>query len=188
MAKKQRGMGNTAAEQPHSEREREALHGGPTKYARGAVDRAQTSQPLDANPASAQAFVPSVQLPARPGWLRYDRPGHIDERHAQRLLRLSGQRRDDDSAFLFENSQDDELATELAEHAVQAMTAGGDSLLDSRDEAVDEEQGGPFLETRASQEFARGGARATAGFFREALPTSGPELEVMPRPLRARKG
>lgn len=183
MAKKERlttGANQTPAHQPlmHGRAE---LQGAPVNG--GALDAEFPSRRGERRTKGAR--------PAkRVGRLRYDRPGHLDEGHAERLLRLSGPRgQDRELAFILDDTADDELATELAEHTVLAMTAGGDSLLDSRDEAVEEERGGPFLETRAAQEFARGGARATAGFFREALPTSGaqaPEFAV-PWSPRARK-
>lgn len=105
---------------------------------------------------------------------RFDRPGHLADEHAQRLLRMSKRRRPDDNAFLMANkgTTDDDFAEELAEQAVSAMTTGGDTWMDAMDETVDEEEGGPFVETRASREFARGSEQEVDGFLREALPTT----------------
>lgn len=109
----------------------------------------------------------------RPG-VRFDRPGHLADDHAQRLLRMSKRRPQDDSAFLMANkgTTDDELAEELAEQAVSTMTTGGDTWMDFMDKTVEEEEGGPFIETRASKEFARGSEQEVDGFLREALPTT----------------
>lgn len=105
---------------------------------------------------------------------RYDRPGHLADDHAQRLLGLSKRRRPDDVAFLLANkgNSDDDLAEELAEQAVSAMTTGGDTWMEFMDKTVEEEEGGPFIETRASREFARGSEEEVDGFLREALPTT----------------
>jgi hypothetical protein len=106
--------------------------------------------------------------------VRFDRPGHLADDHAQRLLRLSKRRPPDDFAFLLASrgNTDDDLAEELAEQAVSAMTTGGDTWMESMDKTVDEEEGGPFVETRASREFARGAEHEVDGFLREALPTT----------------
>ena len=115
---------------------------------------------------------PLKAAPERPS-PRFDRPGHLAEDHAQRLLRMSKRRAPDDSAFLMANkgSTDDELAEELAEQAVSAMT-GGDTWMEFVDKTVDEDEGGPFVETPASREYARGSDQDVDGFLREALPTT----------------
>ena len=136
-----------------------------------------STRPSSDRPENDERSEKNPKKPQGKSRVRYDRPGHLEERHAQRLLRLSGGSRNvSDVAFLKQGRwRHDELANELAEYAIHAMTAGGDSLLDARDASSDEEHGGPFVETPASQEFAHGSARTTAGFFREALPTSGSE-------------
>jgi hypothetical protein len=111
--------------------------------------------------------------PAERSAARFDRPGHLADEHAQRLLKMSKRRPRDDVAFIIANrgTPDDDLAEELAEQAVSTMTTGGDTWMDFMDRTVDEEEGGPFVETRGSREFARGSAEVD-GFLREALPTT----------------
>jgi hypothetical protein len=48
------------------------------------------------------------------------------------------------------------LAEEFGEGAVSNMTSGEDGFPDALDEKVDEESGGPFVQTSAQEEFARG--------------------------------
>lgn len=105
---------------------------------------------------------------------RYDRPGHLEEAHAERLLHLSkGRAARDEFALVFDSAASDDLATELAEQAVFSMVGGGETWLDTVNAPVEEEEGGPFLETRGAREFASGPEAEddTAGFLREALPT-----------------
>jgi hypothetical protein len=53
------------------------------------------------------------------------------------------------------------------------MTSGGSHLADDLDRPVEEEQGGPFVETSGSEEFARGaGASDVEGATREPFPKS----------------
>jgi hypothetical protein len=105
---------------------------------------------------------------------RYDRPGHIADAHAERLLHLSQRRSGrDEFTLVFDSAAGDDLATELAEQAVTSMVGGGETWLDTVNAQVEEEEGGPFLETRADREFASGpeAEDGTQGFLREALPT-----------------
>lgn len=116
----------------------------------------------------------AAEISAARSRLRYDRPGHLEDAHADRLRHLSQRRAGrDEFAMVFDAVDGDELATELAEQAVTSMVGGGDTWLDTVNAQVDEEEGGPFLETRASKEFASGpeSEDETAGFLREALPT-----------------
>lgn len=117
--------------------------------------------------------IPAKGPPERPN-IRFDRPGHLADEHAQRLLNMSKRKAPDDVAFLIANrgAPDDQLAEELAEQAVSTMTTGGDTWMDFMDKTVDEEDGGPFVETPASREFARGSEQDVDGFLREALPTT----------------
>jgi hypothetical protein len=89
---------------------------------------------------------------------REDRPGHLDPKHAASLRAMSeeGRTHDDDRAFLGAGQPADELAEELGEEAVLAMTSGEDGLTDERDEATEEEAGGPFVTSTGKEEFARG--------------------------------
>jgi hypothetical protein len=49
---------------------------------------------------------------------------------------------------------DDELARELGEEYVRSVTGAEHAADDMRDEEVPEEHGGPFVTTRAEEEFA----------------------------------
>ncbi len=88
---------------------------------------------------------------------RKDRPGHIDPKRAASLLARGQETKstDDDRAFVGVHANDD-LASELGEEAVRAMTSGEDSLTDERAASHDEESGGPFTITSAASEFADG--------------------------------
>jgi hypothetical protein len=132
-----------------------------------------SSQPVSSQPVSSQP-VSSQLVSSQQGRARFDRPGHLAEEHAQRLLRMSKRKPPDDVAFVMANrgNTDDEFAEELAEHAVSTMTTGGDTWMDFMDKTVEEEDGGPFVETRASREFAHGSEHEVDGFLREALPTT----------------
>jgi hypothetical protein len=92
---------------------------------------------------------------AAPG---YDGSGHMDPEHARRLLEMAreGKVNDDNGAFIEAPQTQDDLAEELAEAAVGSMTSGEDQLGPDLDSVVDEEVGGPFVETSGSTEFAGG--------------------------------
>jgi hypothetical protein len=88
---------------------------------------------------------------------RIDGSGHINPEHAERLRELSAEGRDvEPEAFVEKSETDDDLAEELGEEAVMAMTKGQDDISDERDAQVEEELGGPFVETSAGTEFAGG--------------------------------
>lgn len=93
--------------------------------------------------------------PARP---RYDRPGHLDPAHAERLLGIARAARgeQDEKPFWEPNSGEDDLAEEIGEAAIATMTSGEDALRRDLDAPVDEERGGPFIVTSANTEFAGG--------------------------------
>jgi hypothetical protein len=85
---------------------------------------------------------------------RYDRPGHLDPAHAERLRDLSraGREEEDDGAFLRASAEEDDVASDLGEAAVANMT-GGDADVSNRIEArIDEELAGRFAETFASED------------------------------------
>lgn len=91
-------------------------------------------------------------------FVRRDAAGHVTPKYARDLLARNRDRRDegrDDRAFLRGARSKDDLAEELGEEAVATMTSGEDQG-DRLEVEVDEERGGPFLTTRAGQEFARG--------------------------------
>lgn len=102
---------------------------------------------------------------------RYDRPGHIAEAHAERLRQLSQSRAHrDEFALVFDSAARDELATELAEQAVSSMVGAGETWLDTVNAPVEEEEGGPFVETRAEREYVEP-KTDTSDNAREAVPT-----------------
>lgn len=89
----------------------------------------------------------------------YDASGHMNPKHAQRLLDMARGDRPDDSggAFIDANKPtSDDLAEELGEAAVATMTSGEDQLGADLEADVDEDNGGPFVETSGNTEFAGG--------------------------------
>jgi hypothetical protein len=74
------------------------------------------------------------------------------------------------------SSRIDEFAEELGEAAVSAMTSGEDALTGELDAQVDEERGGPFIETSGKVEFAGGtDASNIAEATREPIPLANHE-------------
>jgi hypothetical protein len=89
----------------------------------------------------------------------FDGAGHMDPAHAARLLALAREGKEteaDADAFVKPMGTKDELAEELAEAAVANMTSGEDQLGTELEAEVDEEKGGPFVETSGNTEFAGG--------------------------------
>lgn len=125
-------------------------------------------------PSASLAPEPSSTRPSsRPPLERFDRPGHISKEHASRLWELShthARRSESERAFDFARA--DDLANELGELAVTSMMGGGETWLDVINAPSEEEDGGPFLETRSAREFAVDSEEDLDGFLREALPTS----------------
>ena len=85
----------------------------------------------------------------------YDAAGHMHPDEASRLLALSGPERDD-AAKAFTEATMDDLAEELGQAAVHNMTTGEDALRTDFEAEVDEDLGGPFVETSGNTEFAGG--------------------------------
>jgi hypothetical protein len=96
--------------------------------------------------------------PAKGAVRRIDGSGHVDPAHAARLLELSRENQavDEDRGFVKGHRSHEAIAEEFGEGAVSNMTSGEDTLPDSLDENSEEESGGPFVETSASEEFAEG--------------------------------
>jgi hypothetical protein len=89
----------------------------------------------------------------------FDSAGHMDPAHAARLLALAREGKEaeaDADAFVKSTGSKDTLAEELGEAAVANMTSGEDQLGDDLEAEVDEDKGGPFVETSGSTEFAGG--------------------------------
>ena len=112
----------------------------------------QNDTPAPIAPKSAAAVAKSGNVK------RIDGAGHVDPGHAARLLELSREThgKDDDRGFVKRHRSQEAIAEELGESTVSSMTSGEDTLPDVNDEASDEESGGPFVESPASQEFAEG--------------------------------
>ena len=105
----------------------------------------------------------------------YDNAGHLDPAHAAHLLEISsvGKETSTDKAFVGGTKSHDQLAEELAESAVAAMTSGEDQLTDDLAAEVTEERGGPFVPSAAGAEFADGTDDSnTADATREPFPTT----------------
>lgn len=82
-----------------------------------------------------------------------DATGHLDADY-ERRVRAGVQRPDDGAAFLSGFRTGEPLAEELGEAFLESATSGEESEPERRDRVLPEEMGGPFVRTRASQEFA----------------------------------
>ena len=85
---------------------------------------------------------------------RRDATGHLDAEYERKLRSASRPRDEDELAFLTGFSSKEPLATELGEAFLESATSGEESESERRDRILTEEDGGPFVRTRASQEFA----------------------------------
>jgi hypothetical protein len=112
------------------------------------------SAPRPAGAKSADASKHNATKPIR----RRDATGHLDPHYAAHLRAEGGHSRDtaDNVAFLAGERSDDELAEELGEEAVAEMTTGEYQGEDVLDRVVEEERGGPFVESTAGVEYAEG--------------------------------
>ena len=127
------------------------------------------TKPVKKKAAAKKA--PAKKAAKKPAARRQDRAGHLDPKYAKDLRKLSGRSRDDDAAFIRGNRARDDLAEELAEEAVAAMTSGEDALGDDLQAEVSEEVGGPFVRSSGKKEFARGTDRSNPrGAKREPFP------------------
>lgn len=84
---------------------------------------------------------------------RRDATGHLDAEYERRVL-STAHRRDEDAAFLSGFRTGEPLAEELGEAFLESATSGEESEPERRERILPEESGGPFVRTRASQEFA----------------------------------
>lgn len=85
---------------------------------------------------------------------RRDATGHLDAEYERKLRASSLSVRDDNRAFVSGFRTGDPLAEELGEAFLESATSGEESEPERRDRVLPEEEGGPFVWTRASQEFA----------------------------------
>lgn len=89
------------------------------------------------------------------GRTRFDNNGHLDPNRVARLNELAAESQPQPERAFFAGSEaEDDLAEELGEGAVLAMTTGEDKVGEDFNHDVEEDWGGPFIETSASKEFA----------------------------------
>jgi hypothetical protein len=105
---------------------------------------------------------------------RRDATGHLSRKYARDLLGESGTKRARDvgaGAFIPRSRTVDELGEELGEAFLQSATSGEEAEPERHERVVTEEQGGPFVPSKAVTEFARGpDAADVEGSTREPLP------------------
>lgn len=85
---------------------------------------------------------------------RRDATGHFNEEYARRVRSSSRPRDQDEQAFLTGFRAREPLAEELGEAFLESATSGEESEPERRERVLIEEEGGPFVSTRARQEFA----------------------------------
>jgi hypothetical protein len=104
----------------------------------------------------------------------FDNQGHIDpERAALLLSRTASARNGDYVPFVASSGSEDDLAEELGEVAVLAMTSGEGRMVEDLNGDVEEDWGGPFVVTSAAREFAGGTDDSNiAEATREPFPTT----------------
>ena len=104
----------------------------------------------------------------------FDASGHMDPAERQRLLDLAREGREAEPRGVTAGQlAHDSLGEELGEAAVASMTSGGDELGDDLEAEVEEELGGPFVETSGKTEFAEGTDESNIeGATREPFPTT----------------
>ena len=88
---------------------------------------------------------------------RRDATGHLDaeyERKVRGRSRVGSRAPDDGVAFLSSFRTTEPLAEELGEAFLQSATSGEESESERHERILTEEEGGPFVSTRASREFA----------------------------------
>lgn len=111
--------------------------------------------------AKAKAKAPAKPKPKSKGRApRQDRAGHLAPGYAKDLRARSRETRSRDGApdegFLRGDRTRDDLAEELGQEAVGAMTTGEERATESLNADVDEEWGGPFVPSTGGREFAEG--------------------------------
>jgi len=153
----------------------------PTFFVNGAQHRAEAD--FDTlNHAIRDALLGSALREARrdhraptktPPQSRWDGSGHLDAHYQARLLGETHHARNaaDARAFLSGPRSRDNFAEELGEEAVETMTSGEAQGEDAFGQVVPEDDGGPFVTTTGSTEFAHGtDASNIKGATREPFP------------------
>lgn len=85
-----------------------------------------------------------------------DATGHLDADYERRVSENARSQRTDDAAFLTGFHTGEPLAEELGKAFLESATSGEESEPERRERVLPEESGGPFVRTRASQEYAYG--------------------------------
>jgi hypothetical protein len=130
----------------------------PIAKAKAAPSKSMASKKAAPKAASARGKTASAPK-TTPAVRRRDALGHLDPRYAAHLRSESGKlsaASDNDAAFVRGSKSNDELAEELGEEAVQSMTSGEYEGEEALNQVVEEETGGPFVQSTAGQEFAEG--------------------------------
>jgi len=83
-----------------------------------------------------------------------DATGHLDAEYERKVRSSSRPRDEDELAFLTGFRSQEPLAAELGEAFLESATSGEESEPERRERIFTEENGGPFVRTRASQEYA----------------------------------
>jgi len=121
-----------------------------------------------ATPKKAPAKTAAAKKPVQ----REDRSGHFDPKYVAQLRAQSGERTEDARAFFGRPRSGDDLAEQLGEEVVEAATTGEDPGEEVQDQVVDEERGGPFIET---------GGGAQYGYDVDGSNPTGASREPFPR-------
>lgn len=122
-----------------------------------------------AKPARKAAKKPAKKKPIA----RRDGSGHMNAKYARELRARSGpSEKEDTRAFLKGSRSTDDLAEQLGEEVVGKANSGEDEAEDVADQFVDEEVGGPFVESTAGKEF---------GFDTDASNPKGADREPFPK-------
>jgi hypothetical protein len=99
--------------------------------------------------------------------------GHIDPKYANELLAKGGTKEREPKSFIEGSRSNDDLAEELGEEFVEEVTSAEHEGEDLLNQDVPEDDGGPFVETRAEEEFAHGTDPSNPkGAKREPFPTT----------------
>jgi hypothetical protein len=108
---------------------------------------------------------------------RRDSLGRIDPKYARELLAKARETQNADDrpeashAFLKRASSNESLAEDRGEAFIEAITSGEESEADRHERVTLEENGGPFVETSANEEYAVGTDESNiASATREPLP------------------
>ena len=116
-----------------------------------------TKRPVEKAAAAKVKANAKPTTKTKPPIARRDGSGHLDKKYAAELrARMHPGDRVEraDTAFLRGPRSADSLAEELGESAVETMTSAENDGQDVLDQVVDEEAGGPFIETSGAVEFA----------------------------------